>query len=74
MEELIDRVFGFLPQRLVFWTGVATLLLILALQFVNRWLNQILMLPWMKEENQRQRKQLMQSNKQDNNKSNNRQG
>ncbi|MFC0471104.1 hypothetical protein ACFFHM_11575 [Halalkalibacter kiskunsagensis] len=74
MEELIDRLFGFLPVKFTFWTGVATLLLILTIQFVNRWLNQILKLPWMKEENQRQRTKTMQSVKQNNNKSNNGQG
>jgi hypothetical protein len=66
MEELIDRIFGFLPQRRVFWSGVGSLLLIFALQYINKWLHEIMMLPWMKEENQQKRKQLMQSTKQNN--------
>jgi hypothetical protein len=66
MEEIIDRVFGFLPSRGVFWTAVGTMLLIFAFQYVSTKLNELLKLPWMKEENQKQRKQILQKTKSEN--------
>ncbi|MCL7747701.1 hypothetical protein [Halalkalibacter alkaliphilus] len=62
MEAILDRVFGFLPQRIILWVGVGTLVFILAFQYIYSKLTEILKLPWMKEENQQQRKQILQKN------------
>ncbi|WP_273847178.1 hypothetical protein [Halalkalibacter alkalisediminis] len=61
MAEIMDNLLGFLPPGGVFIGGAGVAILILAFQFLNKWLHHILKLPWMQEENQRKRKQLEQN-------------
>jgi hypothetical protein len=60
MEDLLDRFLGFMPQRSVFWSAVSTTLVIIAVQYVYRWLHKITLLPWMREENQKNRQKILQ--------------
>ncbi|WP_025027596.1 hypothetical protein [Caldalkalibacillus mannanilyticus] len=58
--DLMDRVLGFMPQRSVFWFAVGTFLLSLLIQYLNHWLKKVTKLPWMLEENQRKREEILQ--------------
>ncbi|KHF41396.1 hypothetical protein [Halalkalibacter okhensis] len=68
MEEILDRFFGFLPQRGVFWTAVGTSLFIVVFHYIISKINELLKLPWMKEENQQQRRQILQKQRNENQK------
>ncbi|WP_209124750.1 hypothetical protein [Alkalihalobacillus sp. BA299] len=59
MEDILDRILGFLPQRSVFWTALGTSLLVLGLQTLTQKLNEVVQLPYMKEENQRERQKIL---------------
>ncbi len=61
MDDLLDRVLGFLPSRGSFWTAVGFVIFLFALQKVNDWVQKKIKLPWMEEKNQQQRKALEQS-------------
>ena len=60
MAEIMDNLLGFLPPGGVFFGSAGVAIVILGFHYVNKWLNRILELPWMKEENQRKRKQVEQ--------------
>jgi hypothetical protein len=66
MEEIVDRILGFMPQRGVFWTAIGTMVFIYAFQYGITKINELLKLPWMKEENQKQRKQILKKEKSEN--------
>ncbi|MGO4887459.1 hypothetical protein ACJ2A9_06870 [Anaerobacillus sp. MEB173] len=65
MEEIISRILGFMPQRSVFWTAVLTSTIIIVTQYVHGLLNKLVILPWMKPENQKKRQQLLQKDEQE---------
>ncbi|UCZ53851.1 hypothetical protein LGQ02_03440 [Bacillus shivajii] len=56
---LMDRIFGFLPERSVFMFAVATAIIVLIVQAIVNKLNNVLETPWKREENLRKRKQLI---------------
>ncbi|WP_332630786.1 hypothetical protein [Halalkalibacter flavus] len=66
MEEIIDRIFGFMPEKGVLVTAIGTMVIIYAFQYGITKINELLKLPWMKEENQKQRKQILQKTKSEN--------
>ncbi|MDT8860871.1 hypothetical protein N0O92_11575 [Alkalihalobacillus sp. MEB130] len=59
MEEIIDNLFGFLPSRGVLWGGIGIVVFIYTIQLVDKVLKKLVELPWMKEENQQQRNELL---------------
>ncbi|GAE37489.1 hypothetical protein [Halalkalibacter akibai] len=59
MQEFLDRVTGFLPPGTAFIYGAGIVIVILGGQYVTCLLQETLMLPWMKQENQLQRKRLL---------------
>ncbi|ARK32310.1 hypothetical protein [Halalkalibacter krulwichiae] len=56
MEEIIDRVLGFLPHRSTIWSAIILALSIGTAQYVYHTLSEIFLLPWQKQENQHMRK------------------
>ncbi|OLO39190.1 hypothetical protein BTR23_09035 [Alkalihalophilus pseudofirmus] len=56
MNEFLDSILGFLPQRAVFWTALGSALIVLLFQYVTQKLEKIVKLPYMEEENQKKRK------------------
>ncbi|MDY7221827.1 hypothetical protein [Halalkalibacterium halodurans] len=64
MEELLDRVLGFLPERAVVYTAIGLFLILLFVEWFIHWLETQFALPWMKISNQRRRKEYLQENKQ----------
>jgi hypothetical protein len=62
LEEFIDRVFGFLPQRTTVFIAVGLFIVIQIIQLLFKFLDEKLALPWMKEENQKQRKEVYLNN------------
>jgi p-aminobenzoyl-glutamate transporter AbgT len=61
MQELMDRLLGFMPKHSVFWSATATFFLIFIIKYVVDWLIKMTRLPWMQEENQKRRQELIQS-------------
>lgn len=60
MEEIMDRVLGFMPNRGLFWAAVSMLVFSISVLYVARWLESLLILPWMREENLKKRQKIMQ--------------
>jgi hypothetical protein len=60
VEEILNRVLGFMPPRAVFWTALGTALVALAFQYGYGWLDQITILPWRTEGNQEKRRKVLQ--------------
>jgi heme exporter protein D len=60
VQDLIERILGFMPQRSVFWSALGTSLIIIIAQTVYRWLHKLTILPWMREENQKNRQKILQ--------------
>lgn len=60
MEDLLDRVLGFLPRRGTFWTAVGYTIFLFAIQRTNDWVQKKIKLPWMEEKNQQLRKSMEQ--------------
>jgi len=58
-HSLIDRIFGFLPERAVFTFALITALFILMFQSVVNKLAKVLEPPWMKKENLKSRKEII---------------
>lgn len=58
MENFLDYILGFLPQRSVFWMALSSALLVLAFQKGTQKLEELVKLPYMKEENQQQRQKI----------------
>ncbi len=58
MENFLDTVLGFLPQRSVFWMALGTSLTILLFQYITQKLVKITELPYMQRKNQLTRKKL----------------
>lgn len=57
MEQLFDKIFGFLPERSMIWTGILYLTSMFLIRYINGKVMKIIELPWMKECNQKLRKQ-----------------
>ncbi|OIJ21933.1 hypothetical protein BKP45_04440 [Anaerobacillus alkalidiazotrophicus] len=62
MNDLIDRILGFLPHRGIFWTAVALCIVMFITRSVTNWLVEKVKLPWMEEKNQKQRKAFQEGN------------
>lgn len=60
MQEIFDRVLGFMPQRGVFWSALVTFLIAIMIQYLANWFESMTILPWMREENQNNRKKIQQ--------------
>jgi hypothetical protein len=60
VQDLIERILGFMPQKSVFWSALGTSLIIIIAQTVYRWLDKLTILPWMREENQKNRQKILQ--------------
>jgi hypothetical protein len=60
VEEILNRVLGFMPPRAVFWSALGTSLVALMFQYGYGWLDQITILPWRREENQEKRRKVLQ--------------
>jgi uncharacterized membrane protein required for colicin V production len=60
MLEIFDRVLGFMPQRAVFWSALGTFLIAIMIQYLANWFESMTVLPWMREENQNNRKKIQQ--------------
>lgn len=58
MEEILNRVLGFMPARSVFWSALGTALFALAVQYGYGWLDRVTILPWRREENQKNRQRI----------------
>lgn len=61
INELMDRFLGFMPKRSVLWSAIATFVLIILIQKLYQWVKKITSLPWMQEENQKKRQELVQN-------------
>jgi hypothetical protein len=56
MDELIDRLLGFLPHRSTFWSAIILAISIGTGQYVYHVLSRVFILPWQRKENQQMRK------------------
>jgi uncharacterized membrane protein required for colicin V production len=60
MQDIIDRVLGFMPQKAVFWSALGTFLLATTIRYLVNWFESMTVLPWMREDNQKKRKKIQQ--------------
>jgi hypothetical protein len=60
MNDFMDRVFGFMPYRGIFWTALGLCIFMTIIQRLFDWITNKIMFPWMEEKNQQQRKMLEQ--------------
>lgn len=60
MLELLDRLFGFMPNRSVLWTAILTTVLALTIQSTHNWFKSMAILPWQREDNQQKRLEILQ--------------
>ncbi|WP_413379135.1 hypothetical protein [Alkalihalobacillus sp. 1P02AB] len=56
MEEVLERILGFLPTRSTVWGAVTISILIWAVQYLNQIVYRVFELPWQKKKNQEMRK------------------
>ncbi|MDE5413379.1 hypothetical protein [Alkalihalobacterium chitinilyticum] len=58
MENFLDNVLGFLPQRSIVWSALGSALIVIAFQKGTQKLQEFVKLPYMEEENQQKRKEI----------------
>lgn len=57
-SDLLDRFLGFMPQRSVIWWATGSFVFSLILQYATYRIKKILILPWLKVENQNKRQKM----------------
>ncbi|MDQ0337899.1 hypothetical protein J2S00_000682 [Caldalkalibacillus uzonensis] len=60
LEELSNRILGFMPERSVLWSALGTFLISVTVQYTTKWLKNKAILPWMREDNLKRREEIIQ--------------
>jgi hypothetical protein len=63
MEDLIERILGFLPYRFTIWSALIVSVFIWISQYIFNVLSRIFMLPWQRKENQQKRSAILKEEK-----------
>jgi hypothetical protein len=63
MEDIIERILGFLPYRFTIWSAIIVSLFIWTSQYIFNVLSRVFMLPWQRKENQQKRSAILKEEK-----------